>query len=905
MDAASRPAEKATRDDRRPKAAGHRRGQLATLVRPANWRVRTKVGAVLVLPAAAFAVLAGVQTAAAVRDATALDNFADQVAFGREVTGLVHELQRERDHTVGELARINSRSGMRDANELAGAFSGERKAVDAARQRLDKAVRSLPLSGTDRQVYNRASAALADVAQLRIGAESGWLRQRAVFDGYSRAIDALLAMLPEPAAAPDARLVSQVRGYADLARAKELSAQVRGQLFAVLHGQAALGAAELEELVNLRAQRSAALDQFRADATPYQVARYDEKVRGQTVRSVARLEQSIMEQVRGTARTVAPAQWWTDSTRELELLREVEATLLNEAVEGTQELSAARWRVTGLATAGILLVLLVALMTSVLIGSSMVRSLRLLRTEALDVAQRALPEALRRLRNAPSAGEPAIEVAPMSVRTADEVGDVADAFTAVHRSVVRLAVEQATMRRNVNAMFVNFARRSQLLVERQLELLDNLELEEDDPDQLANLFRLDHLAARMRRNDENLLVLAGSDTGRRWSEPVALPSVVLAAIAEVEQYTRVRHEIAGDLHVVGHAVADIVHLLSELLDNATAFSPPSAQVRITGQTLDGGREALVQVADEGIGMSDKALREANALLAAPPPVDVAASERMGLFVVSYLAARHRIRVELQSRATGVLAVVRLPKEVLAPAPATALPRLASTSAPVSPAPVPVPAAAAAPGEPSNAPGEPSAAVPPPRRRRAGTSRRHGVATRAEDVLGGGRSRRTKRAAASVSGTSWWSRQAGDAPAAPERADRAPQPPPADPVSGGTSSQGLPIRVPMARLATSEAGAAGASPAGHAPGGEPPDPGAVSTTLSRFYGGVHRAEVEDSGDGTARQRPAAAKPAAMETAATETGGAKPSAAKPAKPAKRGRPAAATASSGGPSEEEGPR
>ncbi|HET8684884.1 MAG TPA: ATP-binding protein [Micromonosporaceae bacterium] len=865
-----------------------------TLAHPAHWRVRTKVGAVLVLPAVAFAVLAGVQTSDAVRDATALDDFAEQVALCRQVTGLVHELQRERDRTAGELARLNASPGPRDVDELARALSGEREAVDTAKRRLGEAVRSLPPSGPRRQAYERASAALAGVAQLRVGGQGGWLRQRAVFDGYSRAVDALLAMLPEPATAADAQLASQVRGYADLARAKELSAQVRGRLFAVLHGRVALGAAELEELANLRAQRSAALDRFRADATPYQVARYDEKVRGQAVRNVARLEQSTMEQARGAAQATEPGRWWAESTQELELLREVEATLLNEAVDGTRELSADRWRVTGLATAGILLVLLVALLASVLIGSSMVRSLRLLREEALEVAQRALPEALERVRAASPGAELAVQVEPMSVHTTDEVGDVADAFTAVHRSAVRLAAEQAVMRRNVNAMFVNFARRSQLLVERQLELLDDLEQEEDDPDQLANLFRLDHLAARMRRNDENLLVLAGGDTGRRWSEPVPLPSVVLAAIAEVEQYTRVRHEVAGDLHVVGHAVADVVHLLSELLENATAFSPPTSPVRITGQTLGAGREALVQIADEGIGMSEKALREANELLAAPPPVDVAASERMGLFVVSHLAARHRVRVELRPAATGVLAVVRLPRQVLAAAPPAALPARPAPSPAHSPAPAPVV---------TGGPMELSTAVPAPRHRRAATSRRHGVPTRAEDVLGGGRTRRPKRAAPAALATSWWSRQASEAPPDAKRTGRSA--PPADPVTGGTSSQGLPIRVPMAQLSVTQTGTGGAVPEPAPPGlplpglappglasrglasrglaspGSEPDPGTVSSTLSRFYGGVRQAEAEaeaaEAGDGTPKPHPAPG----------------PAPEKKKKPTKRPRRAAATA------------
>ena len=205
------------------------------------------------------------------------------------------------------------------------------------------------------------------------------------------------------------------------------------------------------------------------------------------------------------------------------------------------------------------------------------------------------------------------------------------------------------MRRNVNAMFVNLARRSQVLVERQLELLDDLEREESDPDQLDNLFKLDHLAARMRRNDDSLLVLAGSEATRRWSDPVALPAVVLAAVAEIEQYPRVRHEAIDPVHVVGHAVADLVHLLAELLENATVFSPPDTSVQVTAR--GGERQgAIIEISRRGPGhVAGGPARRPTTLLAAPPAADVAASERMGLFVVSHLAARHGVRVRAARR----------------------------------------------------------------------------------------------------------------------------------------------------------------------------------------------------------------------------------------------------------------
>jgi anti-sigma regulatory factor (Ser/Thr protein kinase) len=447
------------------------------------------------------------------------------------------------------------------------------------------------------------------------------------------------------------------------------------------------------------------------------------------------------------------------------------------------------------------------------------------------VAQIDLPEALERLRTVES-GVPHIEVPPAIVRSMDEIGEVAEAFVAVHRSAVTVAVEQAVMRRNVNAMFVNLARRSQLLVERQLELLDDLEREESDPDQLDNLFKLDHLAARMRRNDDSLLVLAGTESTRRWNRPVPLSAVLLAAVAEVEQYQRVRHESADQLYLVGHAVADLVHLLAELLENAATFSPPETVVRISARAESPGA-ALIEIVDEGLGMSPSAIDEANALLAVPPAADVAASERMGLFVVSHLAARQHVEVRLRGMEHGVTASVLLPAALLAAPPSQAeldqapnrrilagppTNRVRNGSRPASVVPA--------------ADEMPVAGRPPGRN----TSRRpaRSVPTRAEDVL-------APAAGGSSENSTWWSRQgrAGGQPATPAAA-----PSPAEPVTQVTvavNANGLPVRVPMAQLPSANEPTTQVVPAQR----YEPDPDAVGGMLSKFYGGVRRAEAEET------------------------------------------------------------
>jgi hypothetical protein len=246
----------------------------------------------------------------------------------------------------------------------------------------------------------------------------------------------------------------------------------------------------------------------------------------------------------------------------------------------------------------------------------------------------------------------------------DEIGEVARAFDQVHREALRLAANEAALRGNVNAMFVNLSRRSQSLVERQIRLIDDLEQGEQDPDRLASLFQMDHLATRMRRNSENLLVLAGHDASRRWNQPVALVDVLRAAVSEIEQYERVTLNVQPGIAVRGHAVNDVVHLLAELAENATSFSSAETPVVVAGHLLSSGG-VLLDITDQGVGMGAEEMAHANWRLDNPPVVDVAVSRRMGLFVVARLAARHGIRVRLRPAASGGLtALVWLPDEVI-------------------------------------------------------------------------------------------------------------------------------------------------------------------------------------------------------------------------------------------------
>jgi signal transduction histidine kinase len=327
--------------------------------------------------------------------------------------------------------------------------------------------------------------------------------------------------------------------------------------------------------------------------------------------------------------------------------------------------------VTGLVT--LLLLLLVALI-SIVVARSLIRPLRKLRADALDVAGQRLPEMVLRLSQSEGADE-GVEIEPIGVTSTDEIGEVARAFDQVHREAVRLAADEAMLRGNLNAMFINLSRRSQSLIERQLSLIDSLEQSEQDPGRLSSLFRLDHLATRMRRNSENLLVLAGHEVTRRWSQPVALVDVLRASISEIEQYERVVLNVQPGIVVVGQAVNDVVHLVAEIVENATTFSPEDTQVYVSGQPLSSGG-VLLDITDNGVGISDQEMSHANWRLDNPPVVDVAVSRRMGLFVVGRLAARHGVRVRLrQAQAGGLTALIWLPDTVAAPEVASPLGRL--------------------------------------------------------------------------------------------------------------------------------------------------------------------------------------------------------------------------------------
>ncbi len=325
------------------------------------------------------------------------------------------------------------------------------------------------------------------------------------------------------------------------------------------------------------------------------------------------------------------------------------------------QISHAAWvRVAVVSGVG-LLGLLITILVTTLVARTIIRRLGGLERNALQLAEVQLPDVVGRLRRGEDVD---VNAEAPALRTGgDEIGRVGQAFDLVRQTAIRAAVEESRLRQGLNDVFRSLARRSQSLLHRQLTLLDQMERRATDPEALDDLFRLDHLTTRMRRHAEGLIILAGAPPGRTWSSPVRMVDVMRGAIAEVEDYARVSVATRSQAALAGSAVADVIHLLAELIENATTLSPPYTSVRVAGDTVANG--FAIEVEDRGLGMSAQRLAELNERLASPPEFNPSDSEQLGLFVVSQLAKRHGIRVTLKaSPYGGTAAVVLIPQHLV-------------------------------------------------------------------------------------------------------------------------------------------------------------------------------------------------------------------------------------------------
>ncbi|MFJ6139782.1 nitrate- and nitrite sensing domain-containing protein [Kitasatospora sp. NPDC092286] len=652
---------KSTRDKLR-KTLTRRRAKGMSRLALRNWRIRTRLIALLALPVLVALVLGGLRIQTSLEASQQLAQMANLSDLAKKATNLADALQNERDISAGPITHD-------PAAPLDDDIVAARKKTDDLSRTFtasSEKFENLELSGGKALLF-QIRKDLNSISDARNTPYQNNQNIQSTITAYDVIIRDLLSITQDIALGSNNKdLVRATRALQQFSLAKNTTSQQRALISAALANPKAPNLSLSDESfgIRLRASYDNALTSFNNIYTSHDL----DNLRGQlsynsVVADADRYARSILQQS-GIQQTdpVSYKDWYEKASAKITAERRIESKLIEDLDGKAQDLQSAADTEALIIGAAVALVLLVALGGAGLIARSMVRSLTRLQAAAEDVAERRLPELVKTL----SESDPHdvdVTVEPVGVDSADEIGHVAHAFDMVHSEAVRLAAEQALLRGNINAMFTNLSRRSQGLIQRQLSLISELESREADPDQLANLFKLDHLATRMRRNGENLLVLAGEDPGRRWTRPVPLVDVLRAAASEVEQYERIELATVPSAEVAGRVVNDLVHLLAELLENATSFSSPQTRVRVTGHALPDGR-VLVEIHDTGIGLSPDDLADINERLASPPTVDVSVSRRMGLFVVGRLSLRHGIRIQLRpSDSGGTTALVMLPVDV--------------------------------------------------------------------------------------------------------------------------------------------------------------------------------------------------------------------------------------------------
>jgi HAMP domain-containing protein len=656
-----------------------------------NVPIRTKLIVTLLGPLLVLSILAlaGIRSNQAESNRAARINASARLAAG--LAPLVHELQTERSLSVSYID-----SGRR---QWGADLAEQRKAVDrvaaeyrASAERLDGddpllaekiayGLNELSRLPEQRRAIDDGTITPADLAvepgievheeegeeNLEEAAEHGHgpidTPGKAV-DQYTDTINDLLDINTEIApGSNDERLLQAVAASVALARAKDFADLQRGLLENVFAAGQFTGG-EYGKLGSLVAAEAIYTAQFDNTATDEQHEFLEQTVSGRDVEQVESFVQKALDNERAARLGVDATKWFTVMTGKLDRLRTAEERLSADVIATSSAIKQASDRralLYGLLLAGSLALAVVLVLIT---AGSLIRPLGRLEEAAEDTAERRLPGVVQRLQDGEQVDLAAEASPPVQVGSRDEIGRVAEAFNAVHRVAVRVAGREAALRRSVSDMFLNLARRSQSLIERQLEVIDDLEASGSSADVRAGLAELDHLATRMRRNAENLIVLSGAEPARRWRGPIELEQVIRAAVGEVKEHTRVELLPLDQVQVAGHAAADVMHLLAELIENAVTFSAPGTKALVAGQPLPAGY--LLEIEDQGLGMTDEQLLKVNERLASPPDIDFALAKMLGFYVVNQLAAKHGIKVQLRhSWYGGITALVLLPATVIA------------------------------------------------------------------------------------------------------------------------------------------------------------------------------------------------------------------------------------------------
>jgi hypothetical protein len=635
------------------------------LPRLRDTRIRAKLTALMVIPVTAVLVLGTARLIDVRAVASDSSRIADLARLGTDLANLTRLLQMERMAAVAYLVdRGTDQSGFQrrieEVNAQTATVREHRADIDDVPSQvvdklalIDERLGTLGTLRTD--VAARGGISVA-AAVLRYGDVLGGLA------GFAEAVGQVTNPGPVAEALRSLGAFSRIEMAIAQQEAIAYSVRITGELTSVRR----------QQLIAAQASRDSAFADFQAHATKNQVGLVEASLADARMGTADGLNTRLTG--RGAAKIDEVLKAYEGV---LELLRTTERQLEDRTVLVAEDDSSSANQRAAIEAVTVLLVLFTAILLAVFLARHLNGAARRLREGALTVANRDLPGAVHRLKDAADLDNGGVERIveetrdPIRLTGRDEFGQVAEAFTVVHREAIRIAAEQAALRTSVSAMFLSLARRSQRLVDRMIRELDQIESTEQDPARLARLFDLDHLAVRMRRNDENLLVLAGAEAGAPRRDDASLLDVLRAAQSEVEQYHRIDFGVVEeDVHIAAAAVGDVVRLLAELLDNATRFSPPRTQVLAHGQRV--GSQVMVQIEDRGLGLSEDQRTQINRRLTEPATVDVTAFRLMGFAVVARLAARRGIQVRvLPGREGGTVAEAVLPAGVLVtPAPAS-------------------------------------------------------------------------------------------------------------------------------------------------------------------------------------------------------------------------------------------
>jgi signal transduction histidine kinase len=649
---AGRPA-----DEGRPPA--YRSGPLTLRLRFRPRTVRARIVSLLMVPVVSLLALWGFATVTTAQQIDSLMRLkhVDQMLL-QPIDATVSAVQAERVAALSYLAAPSqARKDAYDARSKATDATVASMGQNIARGEPD----AVGLAGALPARLDALNSATGSLRQLRTRIEGRQIGWSDAADAYAGVVDSGFGVVGSLTGGQNSAVASDARVLLELSQAREMLAREDA---AVQACQAAgrMTPEQYQEFTGARYAR-ATLDASAApDLRPADLAAYQQVTGGQQARSLAQMEEAVRASGGGFKAVGAAGSAWAPTASAVQRqLDTVLAAAGTDAGANSDPYSLGVMSRNGAAVLFGLAAVLLSLLISVRIGRGLVVELVDLRNSALELARRRLPAAMRRLR----AGEEIdIEAeAPVVEAGDDEIGQVGEALNSVQRAALTAAVERAEVLSGVSGVFVNLARRSQVLVHRQLTLLDAMERRTEDPGELEDLFRLDHLTTRMRRHAEGLIILSGAAPGRAWRKPVPLLDVVRSAVAEVEDYSRVDVRRLPGVSVVGGAVADLTHLLAELVENATAFSPPHTKVLVTGEQVGAGY--AVEIEDRGLGMGKEAVAEANRRIADAQQADLFDSDRLGLFVVSRLARRHGVRVSLRPSAYGgTTAVVLLPSALL-------------------------------------------------------------------------------------------------------------------------------------------------------------------------------------------------------------------------------------------------